>query len=375
MINYSEKEFKTIINVRKFIDNWFWDKYSLNPYNGCEFSCIYCDTRSSKYNMHEDFGENIIVKKDAADMLDKRISNARTLKPDIVAIGGAGDAYQPAEKKYRNTQKCLEVLHKHNYPVFISTKSDMLKQDLQLLDDIGNNSWCCISLTITSTKSEITAFLEPGAASPEKRFSLISHIKTKYKNIQAGVSFIPIVPFFSDSDSELENMVRLTKESGADYILFGGGTTLSDKQAVWFLNHIQKNYPQKIEGYEKIYRFKYNRVFYNGQYGPDNKYSTEIHKKLFVLCKEYDLNFRIKRFIPEDFRKYNYFLSEIFLNKAYERQMNNIKSTNLFWAGMNIQNLKESIIDIAQRNELQTIRNVNADIEEYIYTFIHSKFK
>jgi len=104
------------------------------------------------------------------------------------------------------------------------------------------------------------------------------------------------------------------------------------------------------------------------------KYSTEIDSKLIALCKKYDLDLRIKRFIPEDFRKYNYIISEIFLNKTSERQIKNIRRNNLFWAGMNIQNLKESIVDIDERNELQTIRNVNADIEEFIHTFINSKF-
>ena len=86
MITYTEKEFKSILNIRKFIDHWFWDKYGINPYNGCQFGCIYCDSRSAKYHLPEDFENNIIIKKDAELILDKRLKNARTLLPDVVGI-------------------------------------------------------------------------------------------------------------------------------------------------------------------------------------------------------------------------------------------------------------------------------------------------
>ncbi len=92
---------------------------------------------------------------------------------------------------------------------------------------------------------------------------------------------------------------------------------------------------------------------------------------MLELCYRYDLNFRIKRFIPGDYRKLNYLISEIFLNKAYERQMKGISSKNLHWAGMNIQNLKESIAEVAKRCELQTIRNVNKEIEIYINEWLN----
>ena len=112
-VRYEEKEFKSILNKFKFIDGWFWCRYSLNPYNGCEHACTYCDSRSHKYHLQADFDQVIYVKAKAGEMLDKRISRARTLLPDIVAMSGTCDPYQPAEAKYENTRQCLEVLAKH----------------------------------------------------------------------------------------------------------------------------------------------------------------------------------------------------------------------------------------------------------------------
>jgi len=96
-------------------------------------------------------------------------------------------------------------------------------------------------------------------------------------------------------------------------------------------------------------------------------------KKAFELCEKYGIRYRMKRFIPDDFRKYNYQIAEQFLNESYVLQCKGKPWTKLFWAGQNIQNLKESIIDIADRGELRTIRNVNEDLERRIFDFIAKK--
>jgi len=366
MVEYIEKEFKSIINKLKFIDSWYWCRYTLNTYNGCQFGCIYCDSRSAKYHMPTDFENTIIVKKNVEELLDKRITRARKLLPDVVAISGANDPYQPAEARYKNTRQCLEVLAKHKYPVGIGTKSKLVLNDLDLLEKIGKNNWCSVSVTITTTDPEIRKFLEPRAQSSEERFDVIRKIKEQTKHIQAGVSFIPIVPYLCDSEEQLEGMVKNIKESGSDFILFGSGVTMRDLQANWFLKHLKERYPELIEKYEELYDFKYNPVSYDGKYNPKESYHKKINKKMLSLCEKYELPYRVKRFIPNDFRKKNYSIAEKLLNEAYRQQMLGKAWSKKYWAGMNIQNLKESIVAIAKRNELQEIRNVNDEIEEFI---------
>ncbi len=366
MVKYTHKEFKSILIKRKFIDTWFWEKYGINGYNGCEHSCIYCDSRSAKYYLPADFGHDIIVKKNVKVMLDSRISNARKLLPDIVAMSGASDPYHPAEAKFKNTLQCLEVLKKHNYPVHIITKSKLVLRDLEILEEIGKNSWCCVSVTITTANEEKARFLEPRVPAPAERFNIIKKIKDETGYIQAGVFLIPVIPFLCDSNEDLEKMVANCKESKCDYILFGGAMTMRDNQALWYLNHLKQKYPELIRKYEELYQFQYNPEQYNGTYGADKSYNKIITGKLFDLCKKYDLSYRIKRFIPDDFRKLNYLISEKLLNHAYYLQMTGQIWSNIYWAGMNIQNLKESVADIAIRNELRKIRNVDSRIETYI---------
>ncbi|MBU0763227.1 MAG: radical SAM protein [Bacteroidetes bacterium] len=370
MLKFTEKEFKTILNVRKYIDSWFWDRYGIGPYNGCLHNCTYCDCRATKYYLHNDFGEHIIIKKNIGKMLDQRISRARTLLPDVVGIGGPSDGYMTIERKYRNTRRCLEVLHKHKWPVFIATKGLFVLDDLELLDETGKETWCTVALTITAPDKETARFLEPGAPTPDNRFEVIKKIKEKSMYIKSGVLFIPIPLGFSDSDEQLEDMVRKTKEAGGDFILFGGGITLTDKQALYFLEHLNDRFPEKMPLYEKIYRFSYDPAFYNGTYGSYDDYCVSVHDKLFALCVKYDLPYRIKRYIPDDYRKHNYILAEKLLAKAYRLQMIGKPWTYLNWAGLNIQNLQESVVAIAERNELRKIRNVSVNIETFIKKYI-----
>jgi len=365
MAKFTEKQFKTILNKYKFIDNWFWVRYGINPYNGCQFGCVYCDSRSAKYNLPTDFENDIVVKTDPAKMLDKRIANARTLLPDIVGTGSAADPYQPAEKKYENTKSCLEVLLKHKYPVLVGTKSILVLRDIELLDKIGAETWCTIALTVTTANKDKAGFLEKFAPSPDERFNVLNTIKKAAKNIQTGIWMMPIIPGFCDSESDMEDMVKKAKDNGADFILIGT-LTMRDLQARWFLNNLNKDYPDLIKKYEELYRFKYHPDFYQGEFVPDFNYILDINKEIFELCDKYGIPVRMKRFIPDDYRKYNYIIAEKLLNKAYMLQSIGKAWSSIFWAGQNIQNLKESVVDIAKRGELTQIRNIGGKIEKFI---------
>jgi DNA repair photolyase len=366
MTEFIEKEFKSILNKKKFIDSWFWDRYTINPYNGCSFGCVYCDSRSAKYHMPEDFENKIIIKRNVGKMLHDRIRRARTFRIDVVGMGGVTDCYQPAEKVYGNTRQCLEVMADWGYPIHMATKSTLVLRDLDILDTIGKNSWCGISLTITTVNKEIARFLDNRSPAPHKRLETLRQLKQKSKHIQAGVLLIPLIPYLCDSDLDLESLVQAVQDSGADYLLFGGGMTLRDQQALWFLNRLKGRFPLLVPKYERLYNFSYNPEQYNGLYSPSLEYLLPKHQKLFELCEKHRLPYRIKRYIPNDYRKTNYLIAEELLNESYRRQMLDKAWSNLFWAGQNIQNLSESLEEIWQRNELSKIRNVEGDIKNQI---------
>jgi DNA repair photolyase len=250
-----------------------------------------------------------------------------------------------------------------------------VERDLDLLNDIGKNTWCTVSVTITTSDKEKAAFLEPHVVSPERRFTILKNIKSRSRNIQTGVLLMPVIPFLCDDEYNLREMVRKAKEAGADYILFGGGMTMRDMQALWFLKHVKEQYPEYITNYEEEYHFEYNPEKYTGSYVTSQKYYKKINQLLLESCERYGISYRIKRYIPDDYRKFNYLIAERMLNQAYRVQMMGNESKSLFWTGMNIQILKESVVEMNKRNELGRIKGINKELKEYIEKYIKKYYR
>lgn len=299
-------------------------------------------------------------------MLDRRITRARKLLPDVVAISGASDPYQPAEKEFGNTRDSLEVLLKHGWPVFVSTKSPLVTRDADIFARMAEKSSCVVAITITTTDEKLARFLEPRAPSPQERFRAIRKLR-KVRGIQVGVNLIPIAPAIGDSDENLEAVVKGARDAGADFVLFGG-MTMRDNQALWFLRRLREEFGESLlRGFLALYDGEITPTGeFRGRYAPKASYCLRINEKLLGLCEKYGLAFRIRRFIPEDFRKENYLIAEEFLNEAYLLQSTGKAWSNLFWAGQNINNLAEHLGTIAQRGELRKIRNINEKLEARI---------
>jgi len=358
MVSVKEKAFKTILNRMKHIDPWFWCRYTLNPYQGCEFSCTYCDARSHKYHLHTDFEQTILIKKDAPRILDHRISRSRTLLPDVVCMAGVCDPYQAIESRIGNTRSCLEVLERHRWPVHVITKSPAVLRDMDILHRIAMGTWAAVSFTVTTLDPTVAAFLEPKAPDPKDRIEAIRTIKETSPGVQTGVLMIPIVPFLEDDREGVERVVREAKQAKADYVLFSAGMTMRDNQALWFLRNLQEQYPDLVPKYERLYGFSNSAEEYSGSYSPEAGYVTGVSRMVREILRRNGMASRIRRYIPEDHRKENYRISERMLNMAMDSQLDGRSWKGLHWAGMNIQNLKESIVEVAARGELDTLGNI-----------------
>ncbi|MFX1407633.1 MAG: radical SAM protein [Promethearchaeota archaeon] len=362
MVKYIYKEFKTVLNKLKYPDSWFWSRYTLNPYSGCAHACIYCDARSQRYYLN-DFENEVIIKTDFDKKLDQRLKRARTLLPDVIAPGGVNDAYQPIEQEIEHTRKMIQVIAKHKFPINIATKSKLIIRDIDILNKIANDTWCTVGFSISSTNEELAKFLEPYSSSPSERLEALKTIKKSAPKIQVGTYFIPIIPFLEDNDENLEDVIKQSKRAGADFLLFSPGLTLRDSQAEYFIKKLNNSKYKKV--------IKPLLELYKGQIYPPKAYVREFHTKLFNLCEKYDISIRIKRWIPNDFRKYNYLISEMLLNKEYIDAIKYGKSNNnLKWAGLNLNNLEESILNYYRRKELSKLKNFNSQVIDFVEPFL-----
>ena len=148
---------------------------------------------------------------------------------------------------------------------------------------------------------------------------------------------------------------------------------MRDNQARWFLTRLGQEYPELVPRYLELYEATFDEgQGYEGRYAPKGTYLKTINRVMLGLCDEYGLACRIKRYVPDDFRRLNYQVAEELMNESYMAQMLGKAWTNLYWAGENINNLKEPIEAVAGRGDLRTIRNVNAEVEAKVLDLIAS---
>ncbi len=235
MIN--EIQVKSILNKHKKRDEWFLDDYSINPYSGCSFNCIYCYIRGSKYG--ENMSKTLSVKINAPEVLEKQLKR-REKKGEygIIAISTSTEPYLKIEEKLKLTRKILEIILKYRFPVHILTKSTLVLRDLDWLKEIDKNAilpedlknklkrGAIVNFSISTLDEKLAKLLEPGAPSPVERLEAMQQIKEE--GLMAGVSYIPVLPFLSDSEEKLDEMIRKAKNYGADFI-FVGSLTLFGK--------------------------------------------------------------------------------------------------------------------------------------------------
>lgn len=163
-----EKRAKSLLNRSRIFD------YCLNPYTGCQFGCAYCYARLfiPRYSGHrEPWGSFVDVKINAAERLAEQLPRFHRGK---VWVSSVCDPYQPVEKSYELTRRCLEILLESDFPVVIQTKSTLILRDLRLLQKFTHLE---VGLTITTDDEVVAAYFEPAAPPPEERIAVLAALK------------------------------------------------------------------------------------------------------------------------------------------------------------------------------------------------------
>lgn len=192
---------------------------SINPYRGCEHGCIYCFARPT-HAYHDlspgvDFETKLFAKPDAPVLLRAELSKrGYVCKP--IAFGTNTDPYQPIESDWRITRGCIEVLAEANHPLTITTKSDRVLRDLDLLAPMAARGLAAVMVSVTSLDPKIATTLEPRAPHPEKRLAAVKALAEA--SIPTFVSISPVVP--SITDYEMEAIVERAAEAGARAAFF-----------------------------------------------------------------------------------------------------------------------------------------------------------
>lgn len=296
----TETQAKTILRKHKKIESWFLTHYGLNLYRGCSHNCAYCDGRAEGYYVEGDFGRDITIKTNAIEILQKELDPARKRKPMprsfMMLGGGVSDSYQPLEKKYELARKTLELLYKYKYPVHILTKSALIERDIDIIKKINQQSRAIVSFSFSSASDNISKIFEPRTASPSERLNLIK--KFKQNGISVGMFLMPLIPFITDSPKMVEETLRRGKEAGIDFVIFGTMTLKPGRQKDYFMNVINKHFPNLTTQFDIIYE-------HNSKWGEaHHDYNQSAH----YLFDKIATNLKIPKRIPP--KLYSRFVSK-----------------------------------------------------------------
>lgn len=246
-IQYADDDSQSIVSENQSPDIPF--RYSVNPYRGCAHGCAYCYARNSHeflgMNAGMDFETRIMVKRRAPHLLREFLQNPKW-QPEPIAFSGVTDCYQPAEREFLLTRKCLEVVADFQQPVSIVTKNALVVRDLDLLKILAANQLVHVYLSLTTLDQELAREMEPRTSTPTARLRAISELAQA--GIPVGVMTAPIIPGLNDS--ELPELLAAAQRAGAQtagYILLRLPLTVEPVFVEW-LERTQAPAAQKVLG-------------------------------------------------------------------------------------------------------------------------------
>ncbi|HEY3743389.1 MAG TPA: radical SAM protein [Bryobacteraceae bacterium] len=238
-------------------------RWTINPYRGCEFGCKYCYARYTHEFMELRDG-SLFETRIFAKQWNPAAFRAELLKlpyGETIALGTATDPYQPAERRYEISRKMLEeFVRMPGMRLWITTKSDLVERDIELLKKIAEHSLIHVNMTVTTMDAKLARRTEPFAPRPELRMAAVAALRKA--GIDAGVSLSPILPLITDTEESIDAVVKAASQAGALWVWHNVLFLRSCARAV-FLPFLEAEVPHLINRYRARYQ---NSDFIRGPY-------------------------------------------------------------------------------------------------------------
>lgn len=204
-----EEDARSILSKNDSPDLAF--RWSANPYRGCIHACAYCYARPTHqylgFGAGTDFDRRIVVKRNAPELLEKRL-RSHSWSGEAIVFSGVTDCYQAIERHYELTRRCLEVCVRHGNPVSIVTKSPLVVRDLDLLKQLPDVR---VHMSIPFADDGPGRALEAFVAAPKARFRAMQTLADD--GIRVGISIAPLIPGLNEH--ELPELLERAAGAGA----------------------------------------------------------------------------------------------------------------------------------------------------------------
>ncbi|WBL17997.1 Rv2578c family radical SAM protein [Citricoccus sp. NR2] len=266
-------------------------RWTVNPYRGCTHACVYCYARNTHTYLDldagADFDQQIVVKVNIADVLKAEV-NRPSWTREMVALGTNTDPYQRAEGRYQLMPGIIRTLADSGTPISLLTKGTLLKRDLPILKEASSLVPIQVGVSLALLEPALAARVEPGTPSPTARLKLIE--KLTEAGAEVSVMAMPILPWLTDGEDDLESLFSAVRDAGAHQIQ-AGALHLRPGARQWYLEWIEREHPQLLAGYRNFYA--------HGSYAPQS-YRRALSRRAVSVASRMGLHYgSAHRALPE----------------------------------------------------------------------------
>jgi DNA repair photolyase len=261
---------------------------SINPYRGCEHGCIYCYARPTHeylgFSAGLDFESRILVKEDAPALLRRELSSRRW-KPQVLAISGVTDPYQPIERRLQLTRRCLQVLVDFRNPVVIITKNHLVTRDADLLGELARHGAARVFLSVTTLDGRLQRVLEPRASHPSRRLAAIEALSQA--GVPTGVLVAPVIPGLTDH--ELPSVVAAAAQAGArsaGYVTVRLPHGVGPLFEQWLTQHFPERKEKVLQRIRAIRGGKLNDPRFSSRMRGEGLFAEQIESLFALACRK-----------------------------------------------------------------------------------------
>jgi DNA repair photolyase len=195
-------------------------RWTINPYRGCQHSCVYCFARNSHTYLDldagADFDTKVVVKVNAPELTRKKMASA-SWQGEHIAMGTNVDCYQRAEGRYQLMPGIIRALKDAANPFSILTKGTLILRDIDLLAEAAEVTDVGLNVSAGFIDKELWRSVEPGTPAPARRLEACAALNER--GLRCGVLMGPVVPFLSDSPAQLDAAVSQIAAAGATHVM------------------------------------------------------------------------------------------------------------------------------------------------------------